>query len=228
MSERVIPAARFQAKVDFRDTVAPLPTGWVSPKRAGRVGAQQELDRIRREAHEKGHAEGFQEGFAEGRAIGLHRGLEEGRDRVWQDEEAGLAQFRVELAEVVEEVLASVERWYVYAESELAALAVEIAERVVAAELETNDQVIVNITKQALEEVGAAREARIRVNPFDSGRLAKQKERLLALNPSLRSIEIVDDPAVSNGCVVESDGGTVRNVIREKLATIVDSVERAA
>ena len=69
-------------------------------------------------------------------------------------------------------------------------------------------------------EVTHSRTARLRVNPLDAHTVLQYRDELLAATRSLESIEVIADPAVSGGCVIETDGGTVGASIETQLEVV--------
>jgi len=182
----------------YAPMLKPLSQLEVGP-RSGVAGSAREVARA--EAARQGYEEGFSRGYTEGEA------------EAWRQFESAHA---VAIEAFVEELNVRSERldaafhdWCVQLEGPLAELAVVIAARIVGRELETNPETVLDISKQAVAEIIHAKEARIRVNPFDSEVLNAHKSSLLAASGSLRHVEIVEDRSILGGCVVETDGGSI-------------------
>jgi flagellar biosynthesis/type III secretory pathway protein FliH len=94
-----------------------------------------------------------------------------------------------------------------------------------AKELRTDPAAALGLAREALAEVTHAESARIRVNPFHGAVLRERMPELLAASESLKRIEVVDDPTVAAGVIVDSAGGVidatlptrVRNLVRQTL-----------
>jgi flagellar assembly protein FliH len=197
-------------------------------RRASAASRIAEAQRVRKEAFEDGHAEGYREGYAFGLAAGAQRGHAEAKEESEARFREELDRFRAALDETGEAMLDAIQGWYAQAEESLAMLAVLIAERVVAGEIRTSKETVASIARDALLEVTHASEARIRVNPFESAVLREHRDALMNACASLRSLEVVDDPSVQGGCVIETGGGVIDATIATKLRTIVEGVQRAA
>ncbi len=175
-----------------------------------------ELDQMKAQAQEEGFQTGYEDGF--------RAGSMEGHQAVLQQQAVYMAQFQQDLEQARDSVVDAMARWYELAEPRLAELAVYIASRIVNSELTTNPDLIVNITKEALAEVTNTNEVRIRINPFDSAILKEHKSSLLAISPSVRQVEIVEDPTIQAGCVIESEGGAADATIQTKIESILSSL----
>lgn len=200
--------------------------------------AQQVRDAFE-EAREAGHAEGSVQGYRDGHASGYAHGEEEGRSRAYaqllQEQEAiqaerhaAVDQFCAEMESFVERTNEAVEAWTRAAEERLAGLAVEIASRAVSSELMLSRESVLNIVREALAEAEHARQVRIRVNPMDVATLESHQQEIAQALASIKGLEVVPDPSIQAGCVVESDSGVVDARVEAYLARLADQVRRAA
>lgn len=140
--------------------------------------AREEAERIISDAHAE----------AERIRADLERAL---REKAQEDARAELAAERVALERARRAMLDD-------AEATVRTLALAVARRLVAEELETHPERIRSIVREASERVRRASRVRVRVSPADCA----------ALGPL--DAEIVEDPSVERGgCVVESDLGDV-------------------
>lgn len=189
---------------------------------------KREVDRKTvEEAREEGRQLGYREGVTAGYEMGKLQGMTEGHaDAVARHEErvAGeIEAFRVGLMEAVESVFAARRAMLAELETVLGGLAVDVASRVVAKQVEVDPAVAVAIAREALREVTHATMARVRVNPFGSEAVRARADELMALSQTLRGVEIVDDPSLDGGCVVETDGGVIDARIAARLANLVEA-----
>lgn len=119
----------------------------------------------------------------------------------------------------------TVSEWQAGLESPLASLAVVIATQILGRELTLDPDAVIGIARQAVGEVTHASTARIRVNPFQAPVVRARQSDILAASVSLRSVEkVVDDPTITSGCVIESDGGTVDAQIDGMIATALHTL----
>jgi flagellar assembly protein FliH len=158
-----------------------------------------ELEALERQARE--------EGYAAGRAEGLADALRE--------RQAIVARLELML-EAAARPLASLDD---ATEQELARLAVVIARRVLAHELVTAPELIVQAVQQAARALpSATRELRVRVHPDD---LALLREHAVAEE----HWQLLPDPALSRGdCLLESERSRLDARVDTRLAAVVDAV----
>jgi len=184
------------------------------------VEAQKQAEQIRRDAAEE--AKGIQaealaaaatlheaaraEGYAEGRA----RAEQEARAAIAAGVEAEADSLRQDMEAFCEAVILEQQRVWQEIEGQLKDLSMEIAERVLKAELTVNPDVVVQITQHAMRRLADKDQVRIRVNPDDVERLRDHRDEIMRLFEGLRSVEILEDRRVGIGGVqIETDTGMV-------------------
>ncbi len=168
------------------------------------------------------------EGFEEGYAKGLAKGEVEARQSVEAQTDQAIQDFANTLQDKSDQVFFAAKAWADESEHLLAKLSVLIASKILGQELRLEHDTVTAIAKDAIKEVLLAESVRIRVNPFDVPVIEQRKQELLAVNKQLRNIEIVDDPTISGGCVIESEAGIVDASIETKLGILFDSLREAA
>jgi flagellar assembly protein FliH len=158
-----------------------------------------ELEALERQARD--------EGYAAGRAEGLADAARERRVVVARLES---------LLESAARPLASLDD---ATEQELARLAVVIARRVLAHELTTSPELIVQAVQQAARALpSATRELRVRVHPDD---LVLLREHAVAE----AHWQLLPDPALARGdCLLESERSRLDARVDTRLAAVVDAV----
>lgn len=158
---------------------------------------------------EKAKAEGFAAGRLEGFQAGHEDGLAQGLREFEQAHQTEIENFRKALVDFVATITPSLDAWYEKAEERLSTLAVEIARRALCQELSVSRDSIIEITRQALQEVRHGTEVRVRVNPIDCSVLEARKTEILESVSSIRELVIVPDLKVVSGCEIETDGGVI-------------------
>lgn len=193
---------------------------------------RQQVEKRYQEAHAQGAQMGFAEGYAKGEAKGIEAGLEIALARVRDENEAAhqeqIAAFAQDLSQILNQTQTSVEQWYADAEISLASLAVEIARRTIGQELSLNADAVITIAKQVLQEVTTGNKVRIRVNPIQSAALDSRREEIAQSVSHIREIEIVCDPSIKNGIIVESESGVVDGRIESYLQRLADDITEEA
>jgi flagellar assembly protein FliH len=192
LSKTINPTGAIESFAPFLQPIAKLDFGSAR-------GSKRDV--VRSENYQRGHTQGFDQGLIDGAAAAkeefeaAHRGL--------------IMQFAAELQTRADQVDLAFEAWCTSLETPLAELAAAVAARVVARELTTDPNTILDIARTAIADVTHATSARIRVNPFDAPVIREYAVDLQAAASSLRSVEIVEDPSILGGCVIETDGGSV-------------------
>lgn len=187
-------------------------------KMVGRTA--EALNKLRQAAQEEGYREGYEAGFEAGRLEGLAQ--------VEAEHRVAIENFVSDLQAKVDEIGQAAERWVLDAEKDLAQLAALIAAKIVAQELKTDPEVICSIAKEAVAQYAHSSSIRVMVSPSDIRALEARKEQLLAASSQLRNVEVVSDPTIAGGCIVESEGGFIDSTIDTRLECILDSIREAA
>lgn len=215
------------SKKVFRASAAPI-TGSFSenlqkvPEQAGRKGPgmiklEDPTERRRREAYE----EGFQRGLTEGREVGEQEGFRQmvqlQSERVGQEIEA----FRSDLQAALQDVEAAASEWISQAEEILAGLALKIAEQILADQVR-HPEAALPLARQALSEIQLVETVKLRVHPFHAESVRAHAEELLRAAQGLERIEIVEDPTLTGGCIVESDLGRIDATVQTQLRQIAE------
>jgi flagellar assembly protein FliH len=155
--------------------------------------ALAEREGIRQSAQRKG--------YAEGGAAGRAAALEEARKRFAEEQTA----LTVALGDLLGAFGARREELYLAARRDVVVLAMAIAQRIVsrlAGMADAAPEMAAEACRQALELVGEATEAVIRVHPDDRRALEQIAEGLSRAVQSSRHLRLVEDPSVGRGGVV--------------------------
>lgn len=172
--------------------------------------ARREGDRIRAEARAAGEAEG--------RAAGLAQGLEQGRAQgAGEGHAAAHAEHSAALAAIEESFAAEFARWMAMrddamrgAESELAGIAVAIAESIVREHVAADASVVERQARAAIGLFARATRVTIEVSPEDAPIVAEAMPRLSEALPEGAVVSIVASDGVGRGgCVIRSSEGSV-------------------
>jgi len=106
-------------------------------------------------------------------------------------------------------------------ESEMVALALDIARQVIKTEVSQNPAVVHAILANALRRITDKDNVRVRVSMSDAPRVKEAREDLMEIVDGLRFIEIVEDRRVGDGgCVIETNAGTIDAKIETQIAEV--------
>ena len=135
------------------------------------------------------------------------RGLNEGRDQGEQGERARLRSAMMATESALDDVRAGEERWLANLEENVAALAVAVAQQVVAREVASTNNVVLGIVTRAVQEFSLDQPITIRVNPGDLASLQsidRGDDDAMAAVTSDREVRWLHDARIEpGGCVVE-------------------------
>ena len=148
------------------------------------------------------HQEAWQTGFDAGHQEGLQQGRSEGAGQALQEASVRFAEYWRPLSELQ---LAFEQQLSLLGESlsgDVLTLAVELAERIVAAHIELERTAILPLLQQALDELGhGLLQAKVKAHPED---IAVIQAFVSDAYPSVSWQWVADDAIVRGGCVIET------------------------
>jgi len=226
---KLIPADEAKIDATIDDVVGKLPRELKRGKPiTGFQRVSQEFDRLRAEAREEGYLTGHRAGFEDGLNAGRREGMIEGRMLAQQEGRQQIQAFMTDLESVGSSFHNAVQDWFLKMEEELAGLALEIARRVVATELATTNEVALAIARECVAEINHAHAARVLVNLAGFKQIQGREAELMAFAKTLKSLEIVVDASLTDGVVVESDGGRIDGTIETKFSNLEEAWNKSA
>ncbi len=181
------------------DSLTHLP---VDPAPQPVVPSPEEIELLRAQAWEEGQREGFAAGKREA------------------------AQLITVLQNIMEEAMAAREEFIAVTTPQLLNLAVQIAEKIIRREVETDPTVVQRIAEDALRHAVDKHHLRIRVNPEDLETLQAAAPELQAALDDIREFEIVPDRRggdrrmARGGCLIETESGIIDARIETQLEEV--------
>lgn len=167
----------------------------------------EEMERLSRE-------KGFNDGYEEG----LQKGLESGQNELGAVVES--------LKSAIQEMRELKEDLHDKVKDELVDLIIDTTGKIVASEIETNRNVVVNTVKNALEKVRDKDRIIVRLNPEDIESIKVHKQELLNQIDGINHLEVTEDPKISRGsCLVESDSGKIDARVETKLLRVGEALK---
>lgn len=162
--------------------------------------------------------------LAAAEAEARQRGLTEGMRAAEEAYRAKLA--RVE--SLGERLQAERDEFFDRIEPEVVRLAVAVAEKILAQELELRPEVVVDMIRAAIRRIRDRETLRISVNPRDFEQVRAAREDLTSAIDGVRNLEIVEDRRVGRGgCVIESPNGTLDARVETQIEEIGQTLEGA-
>lgn len=181
------------------------------------ASAIDEAEQLKESARQEGSREGFEHGHAEG----VRHGTEAGRQQALQQHSAELSSLVGTLRDALTQIDAHRLSIETDGTTEVVKLAVAIAERVVKRQAAVDPAVLEANLGEAMKLAVGAADLRIAVHPDQRASLEVAMPRLKLAWPSLKHVQLVDDPGLSpGGCRLYTAHGS----IDADLATQLDRV----
>ena len=172
--------------------------------------ARREGERIRAAAERDGFAKGHAEGFAKGEAEGRAKGEAEGHTASKAAHDAALQAIEEGFATELGRWMAVRDDAMRFAERELAAIAISMAEGIVREHVNSDPGVVAREAEAAIGLFARATRVTVEVAPEDAPILAESMPRLVAALPEGAAVSIVSREGIARGgCVIRSSEGSV-------------------
>jgi len=177
----------------------------------------RDAERIREKAAEEGRREGFEKGLEDGRAAGA----EEGRARAVEEGRAQMDALARSLQEALSEFSSARDDLFVKAEEDLLHLALLIAKKVIAREVEADKHVTVDNLKRCLEVLSGRRNVKVRVAPEVLETVESALPDFARAFGDMSSVSLEGDPQVSaGGCMITAGEGSLDATVETQLAEV--------
>lgn len=207
------------------------------------IGFEQGFETGKAQGFETGRAEGHAQGFDEGLEKGRRQGIEEGnaqgveaghQEGLAQGLEAAQAQVAAEAQEILIPLKESLqtadqllERMLARYEGQILELVQKIAQKVVGAIVDTDDEVVRHAIMDALNSLTAPEEITLNVSTEDYEYVEMIKDAFFQGVASLNHIAVNSDPMIpKGGCRIESAGAVISTDPESKLAAVYDAVAK--
>ena len=99
-----------------------------------------------------------------------------------------------------------------------------IAERIIRRELELAPETVLTMAREAIAEVNHSSRVKILVNPQDRPFLEGYQDKLKQVSSSVESIELVDDPNISSGVMIVTEGGNIDVRVETHLRNLLERI----
>ena len=178
-----------------------------------RQQAEQDAIGIRHEAYQVGHQSGFDDGsengYEEGRDAGQRVGWEQGYKEGWSQGHQEYMDVIEQLKKIITQVADQRHDFIESAESDLVALAFDVAEKLVHHQI-SNDDVIYHTIKSMLDYTVDHEKVLIRVHPEELAKLEPHREEFLSQIKGVELLDIIEDVNIDQGgCLLETNLGTI-------------------
>ncbi|WP_245754903.1 FliH/SctL family protein [Pelosinus propionicus] len=174
--------------------------------------ANQQVEHLKQQAYDEGYQKGYQQGVEQGKQSGLEEmqsQIENAIDRTQQILTLGEKEAK-------EMILA--------AERQIIEIALAVASKVIACQIEENPMVVLPIVKSALEKVKDQEQIVLRVSSADFDIVLQAKQEFQNMVGREQALTIVVDRTITAGsCVIDTSYG----VVDAKIDTQFDALRKA-
>lgn len=184
---------------ELKDKTPPL-RGQISPEEIISQAKKQAEDMISdarshsKEVNQKAYNEGYKLGYKEG----LLSADSEIKERLNN------------ISNLTRSILTEKKEILKKAEFQIIDLSVELAKRILEADVSIDKSVIVKIAKKAISKVTEAERIKLRVNPADIEEVKNHFDEISSYGGGISHIGIISDPKVERGgCLIDSEAGSV-------------------
>lgn len=172
--------------------------------------AREEAEAAVREAGEKGYREGYEKGYQKG----LEEARKEGED------------IRKQAREILEQAHEIRKKTIAGLEGEIVLLAREIAEKILAAQLTLDPQVVQAIVREAVLLARGKKQVIVYASPDDLPYLKQKEEEVKQLLSPEAELYILGDPAIERGgCRVETEDSQVEATLKERWQALWEALQ---
>jgi flagellar assembly protein FliH len=195
-------------------------------RRSNRLADQVEI--IKEQAYQDGYNAGYSNGIQMGEVDGRRTGRIQAEQQAAIERQSECEAFGRDCEILIQEFEQLVIQWFENTEKIIANMAMEIVRRIVAEELVTNPETALNIAKEVLQHITHAKTARIHINPNDFALFESHRDILRSVSHNLRNVEIVEDPDIHSGIVVETEAGLIDATVETRMTLIENDYNQAA
>ena len=185
-------------------------------------GAQEEAELVRSQAEEEAQQirkRAFEEAYAEG--------LKKAQLDIEEDRQAALQQS----AEIIEEARQTKIQIMRSCESDMVRLVMAVAKKVIASELTTNPDIIINVLRESISYLDKPDNIMVYVNPRDLERLldVTKTETFFDIGTNDVNLNFQGDDRISpGGCSLESEGGSVDTRLETRIAAVEQALQEVS
>lgn len=184
------------------------------------IQAKKEAERIVDLAYMEGYEQGKKRGYQEGQIDGFREGRSEGLKKT-EDEYRQALKLAYNIENMRKELMLE---W----EQDVKKLAVVIGEKIINTKLNMDEEIIVQITKKALDSLVSPKWVNLYVNPRDGENLIKHRKNLFEEISGEIPLKIIKTPDLPVGsCHMETDKGNLDASIPKQILEVKKALEIA-
>ncbi len=181
--------------------------------------AQEEAEAIKAQAAEEAvqiRQRTLQEAYEEG--------LRKAHEEIEADRQLAIQQSK----EILEEARQTKIKLFRSSETDMVRLVIAITKKIIAGELQTNPDLIVNVVQEAIDYLDRPENVTVYVNPRDMESVLEEMNKggLTDIGTNAMKLELKSDDRISaGGCLLESDAGSVDAQLEIRTASVLNAVQ---
>ncbi|KXZ39766.1 flagellar assembly protein FliH [Alkalithermobacter thermoalcaliphilus JW-YL-7 = DSM 7308] len=110
-------------------------------------------------------------------------------------------------------------------EKDIINLVAKSVEKIIKVKVDQDDEIILNVLKEALDKLTFATKINIRVNKYDFNKVDSSKNKILAMNDCIDEINVrLDETLQKGGIVIDTDSGMVNPSIDKQIETLKEEL----
>mgnify|MGYP000867193305 CR=1 FL=1 len=170
---------------------------------------KEKAEEVFRESRRSGYDEGYEEGYKEG----LKKAEEE------------VVSLRAEAARILEQANNIYREKIISLQEDITALAVDIAKKILGAQLSLDPESVANIAVEAVQMMTNRENYTVYVNPGEANAFNVKRYELEKLLNDRARLQIIADPGVAaGGCLVETEQGMVDASLEARWAAMLETI----
>lgn len=175
---------------------------------------------------QQAYEEAFAKGQEAGREQGYQEGYQQGEQTALDDMQATKQEALDKAQRLIKTSEQEVAQMFMDAEQQIVEIALAVAKKILAREIEDNPTTILPIVKEALSKVSDQNQILIRVNAEDYEMVLMAKRDLQLMVGRDNAINVTADHTVTaGGCIIETALGTVDARIDTKLELVQKAIQ---
>lgn len=165
--------------------------------------------------------------FKLGKTEGFKLGEEKGKAEAASVYKKNIGEIQQDVATFLKSIEGSKREIFSHSEHIILKLCLEISRKIIASEISTNQDIILNVARKALSYIAEREKLVIRVAPDDLKILNDKRDFWEPVTEKLKDVIIEPDERVSKGgCIIESNSGTVDARLGIQMDEIAELVEK--
>ncbi len=168
-----------------------------------------------------------EQAYNKGKTEGLKLGEEKGKAEAVSVYKKNIAEIQQNVTSFLKNIEDSKKEIFSHSEHIILKLCLEICRKIIASEITSNQDIILNVTRKALSYIAEREKLIIRVAPDDLKILNDKRDFWEPVTEKIKDVSIEPDERVKKGgCIIESNSGTVDARLGIQMDEIADLVEK--